>query len=35
MAPRPGDEFDRNILDIIPERFDADEDSRQARSGYR
>ncbi|MGE5504087.1 MAG: SPOR domain-containing protein [Actinomycetota bacterium] len=32
---RPGDDFDRDILDIIPERFDADADSRQARAGHR
>lgn len=30
-----GDDFDRDILDIIPERFDADPDSRQARAGHR
>jgi hypothetical protein len=35
MALRPGDDFDRDILDIIPERFDADADSRQARAGAR
>lgn len=35
MPTRPGGDFDRDILDIIPERFDADADSRQARSGYR
>jgi hypothetical protein len=32
---RPGDDFDRDILDIIPERFDADADSHQARAGHR
>ena len=31
---RPGDDMDRDILDIIPERFDADADSRQARAGH-
>lgn len=30
-----GDDYDRDILDIIPERFDADLDSRQARAGHR
>ncbi|MGE5546352.1 MAG: SPOR domain-containing protein [Solirubrobacterales bacterium] len=30
-----GDDFERDILDIIPERFDADADSRQARAGHR
>jgi len=35
MAMNPGDDFDRDILDIIPERFDADADSRQARAGHR
>ncbi|MBI2236889.1 MAG: SPOR domain-containing protein [Magnetospirillum sp.] len=32
---RPGDDFDRDLLDIIPERFDADADSHQARAGHR
>jgi hypothetical protein len=35
MAMSPRDDFDRDILDIIPERFDADADSRQARAGHR
>jgi cell division septation protein DedD len=35
MAMGPRDDFDRDILDIIPERFDADADSRQARAGHR
>ncbi|MBF0323662.1 SPOR domain-containing protein [Magnetospirillum moscoviense] len=35
MADRPGDDFDRDILDIIPARYDADADSRQARAGSR
>ncbi|RAU22645.1 SPOR domain-containing protein [Paramagnetospirillum kuznetsovii] len=35
MAMRPSDDFDRDIMDIIPERFDADADSRQARAGHR
>ena len=35
MAMRPGDDYDRDILDIIPERFDADADSHQARAGHR
>jgi cell division septation protein DedD len=35
MAMNSGDDFDRDILDIIPERFDADADSRQARAGSR
>jgi hypothetical protein len=35
MSLRPGEDFDRDILDIIPERFDADADSRQARAGHR
>lgn len=35
MAGSPNDDFDRDILDIIPERFDADADSRQARAGHR
>ena len=35
MAPGPGDEFERDILDIIPERYDADADSHQARAGHR
>ena len=35
MAMNPGDDYDRDILDIIPERFDADADSRQARAGHR
>jgi len=35
MAMRPSDDFDRDILDIIPERYDADADSRQARAGHR
>ncbi|MFD2235629.1 SPOR domain-containing protein, partial [Phaeospirillum tilakii] len=35
MTPRPGDDFDRDILDIIPERYDADADSHEARAGQR
>ncbi|MDO8606095.1 MAG: SPOR domain-containing protein [Phaeospirillum sp.] len=35
MAMRPSDEYDRDILDIIPERYDADADSHQARAGHR
>lgn len=35
MAMNPRDDYDRDILDIIPERFDADADSRQARAGHR
>lgn len=35
MALRPGDDFERDILDIIPERYDADADSHQARAGHR
>lgn len=35
MAHGPGDDFDRDIMDIIPERFDADPDSRQAQAGHR
>lgn len=35
MAMSPRDDFDRDILDIIPERFDADADSKQARAGHR
>ena len=35
MAMRPSDDYDRDILDIIPERFDADADSHQARAGHR
>lgn len=35
MAGSPNDDFDRDILDIIPERFDADADSHQARAGHR
>lgn len=35
MAMRPSDDFDRDIMDIIPERFDADADSHQARAGHR
>ena len=36
MAKRPHqEEFDRDILDIIPERYDADEDSYEAQSGSR
>ena len=36
MAKRPQqEEFDRDILDIIPERYDADEYSEEARSGSR
>jgi hypothetical protein len=35
MALRPSDDFDRDILDIIPERYDADADSHQARAGHR
>jgi len=35
MAGHPGDDFDRDILDIIPARYDADADSRQARAGSR
>lgn len=34
MSKGSGD-FDRDILDIIPERFDDDADSRQARAGHR
>jgi cell division septation protein DedD len=35
MAGQSGDDFDRDILDIIPARYDADADSRQARAGSR
>ncbi|MBC7905673.1 MAG: SPOR domain-containing protein, partial [Rhodospirillaceae bacterium] len=35
MAMSPRDDYDRDILDIIPERFDADADSHQARAGHR
>ncbi|MGE5516691.1 MAG: SPOR domain-containing protein, partial [Bacteroidota bacterium] len=35
MAMPPRDDYDRDILDIIPERFDADADSKQARAGHR
>lgn len=35
MALRPSDDFDRDILDIIPERYDADADSHEARAGHR
>jgi hypothetical protein len=35
MALRPGDDYDRDIMDIIPERYDADADSHQARAGHR
>ena len=35
MAMRPSDDYDRDLLDIIPERFDADADSHQARAGHR
>lgn len=35
MAMDPRDDFDRDILDIIPERYDADADSHQARAGHR
>lgn len=35
MAKRPSDDYDRDILDIIPERYDADADSRQAKAGHR
>lgn len=35
MAINPRDDFDRDILDIIPERYDADADSHQARAGHR
>ncbi|MCR6632044.1 MAG: SPOR domain-containing protein [Magnetospirillum sp.] len=35
MAMSPRDDYDRDILDIIPERFDADADSKQARAGHR
>lgn len=35
MAKRPGDDYDRDLMDIIPERYDADADSRQARAGHR
>ena len=35
MAYRPDNGFERDITDIIPERFDADADSREARSAYR
>lgn len=35
MAGHPDDDYNRDILDIIPERFDADPDSYPARSGLR
>jgi hypothetical protein len=35
MALRPSDDYDRDILDIIPERYDADADSHEARAGHR
>lgn len=35
MAKRPGDDYERDLLDIIPERYDADADSHQARAGHR
>ncbi|MBI3444505.1 MAG: SPOR domain-containing protein [Magnetospirillum sp.] len=35
MAKRPSDDYDRDLLDIIPERYDADADSHQARAGHR
>nr|CAM76772.1 Periplasmic protein TonB, links inner and outer membranes [Magnetospirillum gryphiswaldense MSR-1] len=35
MAGHSDDDFDRDILDIIPERFDADADSYHARAGSR
>lgn len=35
MAMRPSDDYDRDIMDIIPQRFDADADSHQARAGHR
>jgi len=35
MADHRGDDFERDILDIIPERYDADADSHQARAGHR
>jgi hypothetical protein len=35
MAKRPSDDYERDLLDIIPERYDADADSRQARAGHR
>lgn len=35
MAGHPDDEYSRDILDIIPERFDADPDSYPPRSGLR
>lgn len=35
MAGHSDDDYDRDILDIIPERFDADADSYHARAGSR
>ncbi|CAA7623718.1 SPOR domain-containing protein [Magnetospirillum sp. UT-4] len=35
MAGNRDDDFNRDILDIIPECYDADGDSRKARAGYR
>ncbi|BAE51332.1 SPOR domain-containing protein [Paramagnetospirillum magneticum] len=36
MAKSPGDDYERDLLDIIPERYnDADADSHQARAGHR
>jgi len=35
MAGHPDDDYNRDILDIIPERFDADPDTYPARSGLR
>ncbi|CCG40945.1 SPOR domain-containing protein [Magnetospirillum molischianum] len=35
MVLRPSDDYDRDILDIIPERYDADADSHEARAGHR
>lgn len=35
MAIDPQDDYDRDILNIIPERYDSDADSRQARAGHR
>ena len=35
MAGHPDDDYDRDILDIIPERFDADPDSYHAGSSHR
>src|SRR5579871_1803340 len=35
MAKRPRDEVEREIMDIIPERFDSDSESESARRGSR